>query len=285
MRYNISWFFLYFFALFPVYFTDAGAITQNSQKTLVKTRAKNINAEKYLPSASKLTRAASDRFYISSAFSNIATPALQSSFITSTITTTPVVTAAVAKSLEVQVQCSSGQYLPAKSMSCATCDTRYYCPGGTFSYSLVEQGRRVIKVNCARGQYLPANMSTCTSCKDRYYCPGGTFSVSTLDQGLVGTNSYSCLAGTYLPKNSVKCTACKNDNNHVCAGGTFEFSTQKDQGISKCPTGTFVAKNASTCGFSRDMLKYGMSGAGTSLTHQCWTQSKLEDYIKCITNK
>ena len=167
--------------------------------------------------------------------------------------------------------CASGYYLPANSTTCESCLADFYCGGGTYTFNettphgiiACDSGTHsptgassasqcVIGYTCASGQYLPKNTTICTVCPNGYICAGGTFMFNeNSDQGLLKTGTISdftntcgnyqilnavfelaqptCASGQYLPANTTSCVACPNG--YTCAGGTFTFDANIDQGI------------------------------------------------------
>ena len=142
----------------------------------------------------------------------------------------------------------------------------------------------MVRTTCGAGYYLPANATSCTDCKDRYYCPGGTFFVQSYDQGIGSPNSFFCWPGSYAPKGQKSCSPCRTDNKYICKGGIFEFNVTKDQGLYLCPPGAFADKSKHACGFSHEMLAYGIHGRDASLSKQCWTKAGADEYEKCLTS-
>ena len=109
---------------------------------------------------------------------------------------------------------------------------------------------------CNAGYYLPADSDTCVACPSGYTCNGGIFLFNSdvaqgirpninglitqnvgFGCGVVSNNvdavfeivSSTCASGQYLPKNTTTCVACPNG--YTCAGGTFTFDANIDQGI------------------------------------------------------
>ena len=83
------------------------------------------------------------------------------------------------------------------------------------------------------------------------------------------TNNYTCAEGTYLAKNAVTCSSCKVGS--FCPGGSFDFSSTTDQGITSCPAGyTSVAgaKTNTNCYIDVPDGKYKTSATGTA-TQSC----------------
>ena len=102
---------------------------------------------------------------------------------------------------------------------------------------------------CSAGTYLDVD-TTCKTCPAGNYCPGGTWTYNDTNQGIspcptgytsdagksqVGHCKKSCTAGTYLVAKAASCSTCTAGN--YCGGGSFNYSTSSNQGITTCPTG------------------------------------------------
>ena len=79
-------------------------------------------------------------------------------------------------------------------------------------------------------------------------CPNGyesdTHKVYYNETSTCDIKSYQCELGEYLPKNQTTCTNCPSGS--YCKGGKFKYSSTKDQGIKKCPSGYNKSKESST---------------------------------------
>ena len=116
--------------------------------------------------------------------------------------------------------CSSGQFLPADALACATCPNDYSCSGGTFYF------------NAKNNQGL-SNQTTFTHNLTNVCA-------ANAPHGFIATyqiNSYNCNVGYYLPADGIECVICPMNN--ICIGGTFTYNETTDQGIEPCPNGYF----------------------------------------------
>ncbi len=70
------------------------------------------------------------------------------------------------------VTCSAGKYLPAGSVTCASCLPGYYCDGGSFTFNVLQdQGLTNV---CPDNYYSTGGASTCQQCKNTAYGYGTT---------------------------------------------------------------------------------------------------------------
>ena len=120
--------------------------------------------------------------------------------------------------------CFTGTYLPANSLSCATCTANNYCLGGVFGYSTTS----------AQG------LTACPQATP--YAPAG----STGSSDCTAAAEIVCDAGTYLPANATACAPCTSGN--YCIGGHF-VQGASNQGIATCPTGYTSAAGTENEGF------------------------------------
>ena len=120
--------------------------------------------------------------------------------------------------------CFTGTYLPANSLSCATCTANNYCLGGVFGYSTTSaQGLTA----CPQGTpYAPAGSTGSSDC--------------------TAAAEIVCDAGTYLPANATACAPCTSGN--YCIGGHF-VQGASNQGIATCPTGYTSTASTTSEGF------------------------------------
>ena len=205
--------------------------------------------------------------------------------------------------------CSAGQYLPANTIACTTCKERYYCPGGEFPKTSLDQGLRLCPtgttssagaqsesdckaietkksnelVTCSAGRYLPADSTACQTCTSGHYCLGGTFIVGTSDQGLsqCETGLVPNVDRTGCEARKIPCEAGQylpmgSDTcatcleQHYCAGGNFEVSYDMPQGIARMITSEYMA--------------FGPGGQSTPILHQCWTM-RDQEYLDCVMGR
>ena len=110
--------------------------------------------------------------------------------------------------------CSAGYFLPADSTECAPCPTGYFCAGGTYTF------------NATQSQGLTQRTATYFTTNASNTC-AANFSHDLYAQ--FQKNQHICTSGQYLPANVDGCTACPNG--YTCAGGTYTFDENNDQGI------------------------------------------------------
>ncbi len=81
----------------------------------------------------------------------------------------------------------------------------------------------------------------------------------------VSASAIHCDPKYYLPKNSTTCETCPAGN--YCVGGDFDPSETADQGLTKCPAGTYNprsgAQNVSACSVCSGEGTYSNAGATT----------------------
>ena len=122
--------------------------------------------------------------------------------------------------------CSSGQFLPADGLACASCPSNATCGGGTYEYNATQpQG---ITVN------YPVTSNQANLCSNEYPDVMALFDV----------NEYNCTAGQYLPANGIECATCPADS--YCGGGTYTFNETNAQGATACDTGAHSPAGASS---------------------------------------
>ena len=124
--------------------------------------------------------------------------------------------------------CSSGQYLPADGLACATCPTGFTCNGGTFDFDS----------DSFQGLDFSAIPTTQMNNVCAINFPNGLFAVYE-------PNSYACNPGYYLPADAIACVQCPLNN--ACVGGTYTFNERISQGIQSCASGTFSPTGSSVC--------------------------------------
>ena len=167
--------------------------------------------------------------------------------------------------------CSSGQFLPANAIACASCPNGFSCSGGTFAFNATQSqgltrtatyitGTEVgvcasnylhkiyadftpNSYTCNNGYYLPADALGCAACPSGYACDGGTYAYNaTKDQGLIQTAT--CSSGQFLPANTVVCASCPSE--YTCSGGTYRFNERLAQGLVR-NSDTITASANSVC--------------------------------------
>ena len=107
-----------------------------------------------------------------------------------------------------KITCEAGKYLKANSAVCSTCESNYYCVGGTYNFNETTlQGREA----CPSGMVSAGGSTAKTSCK------------------------VTCDAGNYLKANTSSCSTCLANN--YCVGGTYNFNATTNQGLTACPSG------------------------------------------------
>ena len=127
--------------------------------------------------------------------------------------------------------CDSGEFLPANTLGCVACPSRYTCNGGTFQFN--EYFAQGILYN----QLATSNVNN--------VCGYGGGEKMT---AVFEANEHTCTAGQYLPAGVDACTQCPA--NSYCGGGTFVFNETTDQGIVACDNGyhsSLGSSSASDC--------------------------------------
>ena len=126
--------------------------------------------------------------------------------------------------------CASGYFLPANSYNCAICPNGYTCNGGTYVF------------NSTKAQGLTRNANTYVSSNTNNTCSAN---LGLVLNAIFIPKVYDCNPGYYLPANTDGCEICLVNN--YCAGGTYSFNEEEDQGISECPSGKFSPAGAAIC--------------------------------------
>ena len=122
--------------------------------------------------------------------------------------------------------CSSGQFLPADALACASCPTDYTCAGGTFDFNA--------KNNQGLSNQTTFSHDLLNTCAEN--APHGFIATYS-------ANSYTCAAGQYLPADGIACAACPTGGN--CSGGTYTYNATTNQGVDSCDAGYY--KDNGTC--------------------------------------
>ena len=126
------------------------------------------------------------------------------------------------------VNCDSNQFLPANSVSCATCPDGFSCTGGDLVFNEHETSGIDLSHNLMRDV---SNVCATNFSSELY--------------ATWRPKSITCNAGEYLPMNSVLCASCSQNN--YCLGGTYTFNETENQGIEPCQDGTFSPGGTSYC--------------------------------------
>lgn len=185
------------------------------------------------------------------------------------------------------VNCSSGQYMPANSNSCAACPANSYCPGGTYHTGKTNRGITACPSSYPKSASSSSSQNSCyrdcttsditysTAVSGKYYynnnnqcsaqsCQTGA-QVSGTQCSLI---TYECSAGTYLPANSTSCTTCPAGS--YCAGGGYLY-TNSNQGIKSCSgelgsgwTSNSGQSSKTSCYYPVALNKNGFSGTISS---------------------
>lgn len=152
---------------------------------------------------------------------------------------------------KITVTCQAGEYLPANSTTCTTCEGAAEAAGKL----------------CKGGTIIPST----TSAAGLDNCTGDMVPNKNHTQcGAPPPKSAKCDAGYYLPKNSEECATCPEK--HTCSGGTYVFNETMDQGA--VPFTEYVV--------TRDMLAYGVVGKDGPLKDQCWHIPAPDKYTECV---
>ena len=115
--------------------------------------------------------------------------------------------------------CESGKYLPANSLSCTSCKSRYYlCVGGSFAKSSSDQGIQ----KCPSGQVSDYNTKKCVAESKPEPAPTP-----------VKEETITCPEGQGLPAGYTSCAGC--GQSELCLGGTFKLNQSYNQGYTNCP--------------------------------------------------
>lgn len=125
--------------------------------------------------------------------------------------------------------CSSGNYLPANSLTCEKCPSGYTCNGGTYDFNAD---------NFSGATYV----STITNNLNNICASNApkTF------MAVFAPKTIICNAGQYINANSIECNqTCPS--NHYCPGGNFLFSENENVGIYPCASGTYSPSGSAVC--------------------------------------
>ena len=136
--------------------------------------------------------------------------------------------------------------------ACDTCPSGYKNGAGT-----TKKSNCIMKVK--KDHYVKkAKDSSSTSCGT-----GHEKSAHEVKYGKTSScsaKSYKCKKKYYLPKSKTSCAKCTSGN--YCKGGTFKYSTSKNQGLTDCPSG------------------YGHSAAGSDQASDCYMKVSKNHYVK-----
>ena len=148
-----------------------------------------------------------------------------------------------------QYTCSSGQFLPANTLGCASCPSDYTCAGGTFDF------------NAEENQGLPHSPNDLYTHNLTNACAKNA---PHLMDAIFIPNTHTCSAGYYLPAGIDACTLCPTGGN--CSGGTFTFNETTNQGVDSCDSGYY--KDNGTCIANTITVRWD-DGNGGAYTTTC----------------
>ena len=121
------------------------------------------------------------------------------------------------------IKCDAGKYLPANSVTCATCVAGYSCAGGTWTYDGAEHGR----TQCTGATYSGAGAATCATCPSIYT------SDTTAGKTKITDCKVKTTAGKYIANaNDSTQTACTTG--HYCPSETVAYGSTNTP--TACPT-------------------------------------------------
>lgn len=155
------------------------------------------------------------------------------------------------------VTCAAGKYLPANSITCATCKQGYYCPGGTYTTHYSAQGRNACTSYSSTNSTGASSISACR-CNSGYYgnaaTSGGTCTKcpTLFPSKSAGNNGidwcyYSASAGKYITPMPVTSSSAVKDcpAGYYCPGGTIyqDATTEKK---TACPANTYRSATGGT---------------------------------------
>ena len=185
--------------------------------------------------------------------------------------------------------CPAGTYRNStggkKVEDCTTCEDGYYCGGGNDRHGCPtgKEGTGTGKSteangckNCAAGKYADEiGLADCKNCTVNHYSTGGAVTCDACPGSMTcpeqstskAACSITCAKGTYLPKGASACSTCTAGN--YCEGGTFNFSSTADQGLTKCPgsmTSDAGAQSIGSCSISCERGKYLEANGSTCST-------------------
>ena len=212
--------------------------------------------------------------------------AADASIATATATNGDTITLTATWSIESNISCSAGYYLPAGSTACNTkCPEGKYCAGGgSYTYNATsDQGisgicgdnqwsdegasacsscpgsmtnsgnsasdhakKSSCKITCAEKTFLDKGGSTCSPCTAGYYCTGGT-NLAYSDTNVQGRNGV-CDTNTYSDEGTASTKTCTACPNGMTTSGTNGSDhAHKSSCKITCGAGTYLAANTSSC--------------------------------------
>jgi len=181
--------------------------------------------------------------------------------------------------IESVVECTAGKYLKKNTETPSTCQAGYYCEGGSFSYSaLQDQGIEP----CTGNTKSSSGQSQCTQCPSNKIANTTHTACVDPDDPDADEELGDIIvdAGYYLPSGKTKHSEqrlCYGVSN-FCPGGVF--STEDfDQGIYECPGNGRAANDKKSCNVSlgKEDLRSGVSRAS-----ECWLLTDRDDFMECV---